>query len=60
LKRYVEENQLNELVNKNTTINGKELSNDITLSLEDIGLTSENWTFTLADGTTTTKQVVIK
>ena len=47
-------------VKKSTTINEKELSSDINLTPSDIGLSSEIWTFTLEDGSTVIKEVVIK
>ena len=39
------------------TVNGKALSENISLSAADIGLTTETWTFTLEDGSTVTKAV---
>lgn len=41
------------------TVNGKALSGNISLSASDLGLTTENWTFTLEDGSTVTKAVYI-
>lgn len=47
-------------VNKSITINNKELSNNIEINLDDIGLISETWTFVLDNGTTVTKEIVVK
>lgn len=64
MKKYIDEDSLNSitetLVSKDTTINGKALTDNITLTLEDIGLSSEIWTFTLNDDSTVTKEVVVK
>lgn len=64
MKKYVDENNLNSIVNnlvsKDTTINEKSLNSNITLTSDDIGLSTEPWTFTLSDGSTITKNMVVK